>query len=400
MELFREIKEILNIKIRSDETLERNNKMVHNALLILTGVTAVMSVINIYMKSVVMSVTSLMLFGGFTLCLVILDKLKNRNLTVLLFTLIVGIIFTYYFFLGGSEGFSALWLIVFPYAVMSIVDLKYGLYVSTYFLVLLVVFCWTPAKQFLLYDYGEVFFIRFPILYFFSMLIAIRTGYQLQTYMLSKDSTIGDLNTAVEIERKRNIDLSTKTIISISHAVDAKDPYTKEHSVRVAEYAAMIAQELGWSKEQLENIYLVGLIHDIGKIGVPDSVLKKPGKLTDEEFAAIKKHPETGYGIIKDYDGIEGLADGVLYHHERYDGKGYPKHLKGTEIPVLARIIAVADAFDAMNSNRVYRTARDKDYIIDQFERGKGTQFDPEFAEILLKKIRNGEVLFKEHMVS
>ena len=141
--------------------------MVHNALLILTGVTAVMSVINIYMKSVVMSVTSLMLFGGFALCLVILDKLKNRNLTVLLFTLIVGIIFTYYFFLGGSEGFSALWLIVFPYAVMSIVDLKYGLYVSTYFLVLLVVFCWTPAKQFLLYDYGEVFFIRFPILYFF-----------------------------------------------------------------------------------------------------------------------------------------------------------------------------------------------------------------------------------------
>ncbi len=365
------------------------------SLLILMGASGLMTVINCSAADKRMMYSSLALFLGFSFCLFVAQVLKKVEWAVILFTVIVDVLFTWYFFIGGSEGISCLWLLVFPYAVMTIVGLKYGLVASGYFQILLLVFCLTPAKQYLLFDYSETFLTRFPILYFFSMITAIWTSFQLEKAARERKTTIGRLNEAVAEERKRNVELAMQTIISISHAVDAKDPYTNEHSLRVAEYSRMIATQLGWNEEELQNIYVASLIHDIGKIGVPDAVLNKPGKLTDEEYDLIKQHPEIGHGIMKDFDAIVGAADGILYHHERYDGRGYPHKLKGEEIPVFGRIIAVADSFDAMNSNRVYRGALDKEYIIGQLEQGKGTQFDPQFADIMLRLIAEGKVSFE-----
>lgn len=392
MEMIREIREILTMSGDEERIKKYSQKLIENALYVLVAITVVMAIVNINAPDRMVLITTIIMCLGFVVCLVFLKRCQKPIWTVCLFTIIICALFTYYFFTGASEGISGLWLLVFPYAVMTVVDLKYGLYVSTYFVGLLILFCWTPAHQLLKYEYGHGFLIRFPLIYLFSMMIAVRTSYQLYKARDRQEHIIEELNIAVEAERKRNMDLAMQTIISISYAVDAKDPYTNEHSARVAEYSKLIAEKLGWTKEQQQNIYVAGRIHDIGKIGVPDAILNKPQKLTEEEFATIKDHPQKGYGIIKDYDAIEGIADGVLYHHERYDGKGYPKGLSGEEIPVYGRIIAVADAYDAMNSNRVYRKALDRDYIIEQLKNGEGTQFDPQFAEILLELIEEGKV--------
>ena len=149
---------------------------------------------------------------------------------------------------------------------------------------------------------------------------------------------------------------------------------------------------MGFNEEELNNIYYIGLLHDCGKIGVPDYILGKPGKLTEEEFEKIKSHTVRGGEILSRFKSINNVSDGALYHHERYDGKGYPKGLKGEEIPLIARIICVADAFDAMNSNRIYREKLTHDYIINELNDNKGTQFDPHIADIMIELIEENKV--------
>ncbi len=184
--------------------------------------------------------------------------------------------------------------------------------------------------------------------------------------------------------------MTDQTIRIVTKAIDAKDSYTIGHSHRVAVYSVEIGRRYGLSKEKLEQLYYSGLLHDIGKIGVPDSVLKKPGKLTDEEYDMIKRHPAIGGEILKEFTLVPWIADGAQYHHERYDGKGYNAGLSGEDIPLFARIISVADAYDSMNSNRVYRTGREKDFIYQEIQKGKGSQFDPVFAQIMLDMIKDG----------
>lgn len=186
--------------------------------------------------------------------------------------------------------------------------------------------------------------------------------------------------------------MNMQTITLVVNALDAKDSYSEGHSRRVAAYSTMIAERLGLSAEEIENIHIVALLHDIGKIGVPDSVLKKPGKLTDEEFSLMKQHTIFGSDMIKDIDMIPGIEIGTKYHHERYDGRGYPEGLKCDEIPYIARIIAVADAFDAMTSNRVYRKHLTYDQVLSELKKGEGTQFDPEIAKVMEQLILDGSV--------
>ena len=157
--------------------------------------------------------------------------------------------------------------------------------------------------------------------------------------------------------------MTLHTIQTLANAIDAKDPYTKGHSTRVSQYAVMIAGALGWEKERIEDLRYAALLHDIGKIGVPDSLLNKPSRLTDVEFAIIKSHTTTGGEILGEHTVVKPARDVALSHHERYDGKGYPHGLSGTEITEEARIVSIADAFDAMNSNRIYRKARSRNYI-------------------------------------
>lgn len=180
-------------------------------------------------------------------------------------------------------------------------------------------------------------------------------------------------------------DLFVQTVTALSEAVDAKDRYTSGHSKRVAEYARMIAALLGKSKEEQEEIYRAGLLHDIGKIRIPAEIINKPGKLTEEEYNTIKIHPVTGYHILRGISEDNSIAIAAKYHHERYDGKGYPNGLIGEKIPEVARILGVADSYDAMASNRSYRKALPQEVVRSEIEKGKGTQFDPKIADVMLQ---------------
>lgn len=181
--------------------------------------------------------------------------------------------------------------------------------------------------------------------------------------------------------------LSVQVVEALAAAIDAKDHYTNGHSDRVAEYAKEIGRRYGYSEKKQEEIYMMGLLHDVGKIGIPDSVINKPAKLTDEEYEIIKQHPVTGANILSKAKELARMAIGAHWHHERYDGKGYPDGLAGDDIPEEARIIAVADSYDAMTSHRSYRDVLSQEIVRKEIERGKGTQFDPVFADIVLQMI-------------
>jgi diguanylate cyclase (GGDEF)-like protein len=188
----------------------------------------------------------------------------------------------------------------------------------------------------------------------------------------------------VEQKTRENKDLFLQVVSSLAAAIDTKDEYTKGHSSRVAEYARLIAKRSGFTDARQDEIYMLGLLHDVGKIGIPVGLLNKPGVLTDEEFAQIKKHSAMGASILKNIANNPKFEQCAMYHHERYDGSGYPSGLKGTEIPEEARIIAVADAYDAMSSDRSYRSHLTQDEIKNELELGMGTQFDPKFAGVML----------------
>ena len=195
-----------------------------------------------------------------------------------------------------------------------------------------------------------------------------------------------------KLRHERDNELIRESIETFTGFIDAKDPYTNGHSNRVAEYTRAIAEEMGYSGEELDRIYYIALLHDCGKIGVPDSILKKPDKLTDEEFEVIKSHTVRGGEILSRFKSLKDVGEGALYHHERYDGRGYPEGKAGEDIPMIARMICVADSFDAMNSNRVYRRKLTPEMIVEEIEKNKGKQFDPKIADLFLKLIRDGKI--------
>lgn len=206
------------------------------------------------------------------------------------------------------------------------------------------------------------------------------------------------LEDEVEIKTRENESLSLHVVQTLAEAIDAKDTYTIGHSSRVASYSRQIARIAGYSEKDQNDIYMMGLLHDVGKIGVPDAVINKPGSLTDEEFNEIKKHPVMGARILRAIKEMPKLMTGARWHHERYNGTGYPDGLAGNEIPEEARIIAVADAYDAMTSNRSYRRGMDQARVREQIEKGKGTQFDPRFADIMISMIDSDtEFRMREH---
>ncbi len=235
---------------------------------------------------------------------------------------------------------------------------------------------------------GAMDFVRKP---FVAEVLTLRVRHLLDLIRLQRD-----LHAEVERKTKEVEGLSLHVVHTLADAIDAKDAYTKGHSGRVADYSKEIARRAGYSEEHQEEIYMMGLLHDVGKIGVPDAVINKPGKLTDEEYAKIKTHPERGAKILQNIEEMPKLATGARWHHERYDGRGYPDGLKGEEIPEEARIIAVADAYDAMTSNRSYRGLIPQDVVKSEIEKGSGTQFDPKFAAIMLEIIKE-DVDYKLH---
>lgn len=180
-----------------------------------------------------------------------------------------------------------------------------------------------------------------------------------------------------------------ESIQTLRYTVEAKDVYTRGHSDRVSEFSVLIGKKLGLSEEDLKTLRIGGLFHDVGKIGVPDSILLKDAKLTDDEYSEIKNHPSIGAHILSSATIFENIIPVVKHHHEKYDGNGYPGKLKGEEIPYLARIAAVADTFDAMTSVRPYRTALSIDIVKEEFRKFSGTQFDPKITQVFLDILEN-----------
>lgn len=189
-----------------------------------------------------------------------------------------------------------------------------------------------------------------------------------------------------------------ESIETLRYTVEAKDAYTRGHSDRVSAYSVLLGEKLGLSEKELNDLKIGGLFHDIGKIGVPDSILLKDSKLTDDEYSEIKNHPAIGAHILSNATIFSDIIPIVKHHHERFDGFGYPGKLKGEEIPYLARITAVADAFDAMTSKRTYRNSLSLDIVKSEIEKCKGTQFDPECADAFLDILNNNYDKIQEIM--
>lgn len=226
---------------------------------------------------------------------------------------------------------------------------------------------------------GAMDFIKKP---FVPEVLVLRVRHTIELVRLQR-SLAGEVSKKTqEIES-----LSIHVVQTLAETIDAKDKYTNGHSTRVANYAREIAKRYGYTPKQQNDIYMMGLLHDVGKIGVPDAVINKPGKLNDKEFELIKVHPVIGGNILKKIVEMPKLSIGAKYHHERYDGSGYPDGLSGNDILEEAQIIAVADAYDAMSSRRSYRDVLPQEVVKDELMKGKGTQFNPVFADIMLEMI-------------
>ncbi|MGN0039042.1 MAG: HD-GYP domain-containing protein [Coriobacteriales bacterium] len=197
--------------------------------------------------------------------------------------------------------------------------------------------------------------------------------------------------TALARQRELQVEkMSLDTVHALALSIDAKDEYTRGHSTRVAQYSRQLARALGWATQHVEQLSNAALLHDIGKIGVPDSILKKPGSLDEDEYAIIKNHTLWGSDILKNVSNIPDAKVVARSHHERWDGAGYPDGLAGLQIPLCARVVAIADAYDAMSSARVYREPLSRERIRSELLAGRGTQFDPELLDAFLPLFDSG----------
>lgn len=220
---------------------------------------------------------------------------------------------------------------------------------------------------------------------FDQLLLLIESGIK----SIAQMNQIKHINTELSDTYEKLEQAYLESIQTLRYTVEVKDSYTRGHSDRVSEYSVLLGKHLGLPQADLDTLRVGGLFHDIGKIGVPDAILQKNGRLDDDEYSQIKQHPNIGIHILSHAKIFQNILPIVEHHHEKFDGTGYPGRLAGNDIPYLARIAAVADSFDAMASKRAYRNSLPLDVIIDEFERCKGTQFDPEIANVFLDILRN-----------
>lgn len=223
-------------------------------------------------------------------------------------------------------------------------------------------------------------------LIFLTMLFSLETPdfEELEYLRHNLEIEVQNQTAKAEEHAERIAEMSIEIVKTLAETIDAKDNYTNGHSKRVAHYSELTAQKLGWPEEKIKRLTRAALLHDVGKIGIPDNILLKPGELTPEEFEIIKTHAVKGGKILKNISDLPEAQIVAQYHHERWDGKGYPEQLKGQEIPDIARVVSITDTFDAMNTKRIYRNKLPADEIRRQLMAGSGTQFDPEYLEAFL----------------
>ena len=312
----------------------------------------------------------------FTLYFIISFKRKTiRRARIVLSVVLIFLFLPAMFFTnGGVEGGAPIWLLLGTFYIALILDgkFKYAMFICE---AIVMIATWGIGYLYPEYvtqysKWGN-YFDTLVALFIVSTIITIMVQFQIR---ISRKE-----------EEHKNVErLFTQTATALVNAIDAKDQYTHGHSARVAEYSRKIAEHAGKSPSECEQIYYVALLHDVGKIGVPESIINKNGKLTDEEYDAIKNHAAMGAQILEDITVYPYLSIGAHFHHERYDGKGYPYGLKGTDIPEIARIISVADAYDAMTSSRSYRESIPQQRVREELVECAGTQFDPKFANIMI----------------
>ena len=278
---------------------------------------------------------------------------------------------------GGVEGGAPIWLLLGTLYIALILE---GPFKAVMFVCegLVMAITWVIGYNFpeLITSYSKWgnYFDTFVALFIVSGVICVMVAFQIRLLRVE--------------EQHKNVErLFAQTATALVNAIDAKDKYTHGHSARVAEYSKKIAEMAGKSPRECEEIYYVALLHDVGKIGVPEEIINKVGKLTDEEYEKIKGHAQMGAQILQSITEYPYLSIGANFHHERYDGTGYPNKLKGTDIPEIARIISVADAYDAMTSSRSYRDPIPQQNVREEIVRCAGTQFDPKFANIMIHLI-------------
>jgi len=305
-----------------------------------------------------------------------------------------------FLFTGGQNGFGIFWMCIITLFTFFANKKRMFFIVNSIYLLLIILAFWTPLSKFC-YQFSDTMRVRFPLLYIiefiFTAIIKLRftkiennRNNLFNNLLALQDSLqqqVEERTQELKIEKNNSEKLLIELTQALATTIDAKDTYTSGHSRRVALYSKMLAKELGKNEKEQQDIYLIALLHDIGKIGIPDWIINKRDSLTEEEYAEVKKHPEIGFEILKNITTLPNLGIGVRWHHERMDGKGYPDGLKGDEIPEYARIISVADSYDAMTSNRSYRSSLPQDIVRQEIKKGIGTQFAPEIAEKMLEII-------------
>ena len=307
------------------------------------------------------------------------------------------ILFTAELLVGVLNGFALFWLFILPVAFCFFFSVKYGIILSLYYLLLLTAMFYTPLRSYFAKFYPKFYLNRIPIIYScYTLVTAIsmiqyhdgvlfRIGYErrLESEVRRQTLVANERLSAIE-------ELSDQVITTLANTIDAKDKYTTGHSFRVSEYTRRLAKALGYDDMEIDELRQEALLHDVGKIGISDVLLNKKDNLSEDEKLTIRSHTTIGGDILKQLTKIPGAQVVARYHHERYDGKGYPEGLKGENIPEHARIVTIADAYDAMNSDRVYRAKMDSTHIYDEFRQGRGTQFDPHFLDVFMGLLESG----------
>ena len=395
---------LLNQSIYIGDKYEKNMAAIGWFGLICAIFGTVMSTMNILQHKGFVTWTTILYAVAGILTMAAARTFRNRRVAVFTAVIVSALTFSYYVVSGVNEGFAILWTMLMPLAICYFIGVKQGILLSVFFEALIIVLFYTPLRSH--YDgvYTVTFMNRFPIVYLCGLMITAVSMTQYHESVLTEIEYTERLNAEVEKQTKVAVEqtrvateradqlerLSDEMVETLARTIDAKDRYTNGHSFRVSEYAVKLARRLGWDEKEVADLEREALLHDIGKIGVPDAVLNKPGKLTEEEFETVKSHTTVGKSILSGMEGLDAVAQAAAYHHERYDGKGYPEGLKGEAIPLHARVISIADAFDAMRSDRVYRKGLAPQVIREELIRGEGAQFDPGMLPVFVEMLDEG----------
>lgn len=334
----------------------------------------------------------------FLTCLVLfavsmlLPRVRNQKRIVLLGSILITAMAFVCLLSNENAGFQNLWFYLFPAIMLIQMGLPMGAPVCILYGVCSTALFWCFPQFIPSAGYAQDYCIYYPVFYWTFFLTMVAADLFYKSYRIRREQTEREMEAEVHATMAEAQKLILSSVAAISQMIDEKDRYTSEHSRRVAAYSRTIARHLdpGLSEEALDQFYRSALLHDIGKIAVPDAILKKPSHLTNEEFGVIKQHTVWGKQILAGLEFLPQADVGASYHHERYDGTGYPAVLRGSDLPEMVWIISAADALDAMSSDRCYRKHCDLEYILGEFEKGRGTQFAPDVADAVIELLHEG----------